>query len=208
MICLKVTAPFACFRPGHARGHIDTDMFPSPCLCYGLLESLVGEYDRRRHLGVKIAPGLFSFSPKTRVLRKVNYWQCKDKQGNNLRTRPDYQEILSDVKVLIWVDSSGEEGTPTLEDRIKVALTHPEKIERQGALSLGESKFLVDSVNIIEPNGEEVHVYELNPRGRHAMPVWTNHINNDDTVWVLGNLAKKRMEAPDPSSMPTITSPN
>ena len=53
MLGLHVTVPVACFRRGLAREYLETEQLPPPATCYGFLLSLVGEVDRRRHLGAR-----------------------------------------------------------------------------------------------------------------------------------------------------------
>ena len=57
MLALKVSVPVACFRKGFAREFWETEELPPPATCYGFLLSLVGERDRRRHVGVRVCPG-------------------------------------------------------------------------------------------------------------------------------------------------------
>ena len=58
MLGLCVSVPVACFRKGFAREYLETEMLPPPATCYGFLLSLVGETDRTRHIGCRIAPVL------------------------------------------------------------------------------------------------------------------------------------------------------
>src|SRR5438270_468070 len=63
--------------------------------------------------------------------------------------RPDYQQLLTGVELLIWLDSSNE-SDGGLEARVRQALTKPQAISRFGGLCLGESTHLVDEVTLIE----------------------------------------------------------
>ena len=38
----------------------ETEELPPPATCYGFLLSLIGERDRRRHVGVRICPALLA----------------------------------------------------------------------------------------------------------------------------------------------------
>ena len=58
MLGVYVTVPVACFRKGLAREYLETEPLPPPATCYGFLLSLVGETDRRRHVGVRVVPVL------------------------------------------------------------------------------------------------------------------------------------------------------
>src|SRR5439155_726320 len=149
MTGLHVTVPIACFRKGLAREYLETEPLPPPATCYGFLLSLVGETARRRHVGCRVAPVLLNKPPTSVVLRTV--WRVKRMPlGSSGNTRPDYQQLLTGVELLVWLDSGGETGTgPTLEARVSAALTKPfgVSVSRFGGLSLGESTHLVDEVS-------------------------------------------------------------
>ncbi len=151
MIGLYVTVPIASFRKGLAREYLETEPLPPPSTCYGFLLSLVGETRRERHIGCRVAPGLVGQPSQSVVLRTV--WRVKKTPlGSPGNTRPDYQQLLTGVEVLIWVNSSGEphDTGGTLEDRIGEALRTPRSINRFGGLSMGESTHLVDEVCLID----------------------------------------------------------
>src|SRR5580698_6611124 len=118
MIGVYVTVPVACFRKGLAREYLETEPLPPPATCYGFLLSLVGETDRRRHIGCRVSPVLLSKLPTSVVLRTV--WRVKKTPlGSSGNTRPDYQQLLTGVELLVWLDSSGETGAaPRLEARV------------------------------------------------------------------------------------------
>src|SRR5437588_1686897 len=144
MLGVRVTVPIACFRKGLAREYLETEPLPPPATCYGFLLSLVGETDRRRHIGCRVAPVLLSKPPMSVVLRTV--WRVKHVPlGSSGNTRPDYQQLLTGVELLVWLDSTAEPGpVPTLEARVSDALTNPANVSRFGGLSMGESTHLVD----------------------------------------------------------------
>lgn len=77
MLGLYVSVPVACFRKGLAREYLETEPLPPPSTCYGFLLSLVGEMDRRRHAGCRVAPALLNTPARSVVLRTV--WRCKDR---------------------------------------------------------------------------------------------------------------------------------
>src|SRR3989337_831422 len=96
MTGLHVTVPIACWRKGLAREVLETEEIPPPATCYGFLLSLVGEQDRTRHIGCRVAGGLVGCSRRSVVLRTV--WRVKKKPlGSSGNTRPDYQQLLSGV---------------------------------------------------------------------------------------------------------------
>src|ERR1700674_2151913 len=77
MLGVFVSVPIACFRKGMAREFLETEPLPPPATCYGFLLSLVGETERRRHVGARVAPVLVNTPQTSVVLRTV--WRCKDK---------------------------------------------------------------------------------------------------------------------------------
>ncbi|AGA24808.1 type I-MYXAN CRISPR-associated protein Cas5/Cmx5/DevS [Singulisphaera acidiphila] len=205
MIALRVTVPIACFRKGFAREFWETEELPPPATCYGFLLSLVGEQDRRRHVGVRVCPALLGRPERSAVLRTL--WRVKKLPlGSPGNTRPDYQEILTNVCLAIWLDSTEEIGTgPTLEDRVHTALDHPERINRFGGLSLGESTHLVDEVTRLSvAPGDRARAYLLNDRGRLSLPVWVDHVGSAKTRYVSGDLVETDVSAPNRDRMPRI----
>jgi CRISPR-associated protein Cas5t len=218
MIGLKVAVPVACFRKGFAREFWETEELPPPATCYGFLLSLVGETDRRRHIGARVAPGLFPqyalngrpTSPdRSAVLRTL--WRVKRNElGASGNTRPDFQELLTGVHLAIWLDSTEEVGSgSSLEDRVVTALDHPEQIDRFGGLSLGESTHLVDEVRRLRPDDlGPARTYLLAERGRLSLPVWVDHVGSSGTRYACGDLEEWDSAVNPPSDrMPLIAPP-
>jgi CRISPR-associated protein Cas5t len=149
MLSLYVSVPVACFRKGLAREYLETEVLPPPATCYGFLLSLVGEADRRRHIGCRVAPMLLNRPQMSVVLRTV--WRVKKAPlGSAGNTRPDYQQLLSPVELALWLDSADESHDERLEARVRRALEQPSSIRRFGGLCLGESTHLVDEVLLWE----------------------------------------------------------
>src|SRR6516165_5787191 len=117
MLGIRVTVPVACFRKGLAREYLETEPLPPPSTCYGCLLSLVGETQRYRHAGCRVAPVLLNEPEQSVVLRTV--WRVKKTPlGSPGNSRPDYQQILSPVELILWLDAADEQGQgPTLEVR-------------------------------------------------------------------------------------------
>lgn len=210
MIGVCITVPVACFRKGLAREYLETEPLPPPSTCYGFLLSLVGETDRYRHIGCRIAPVLVGEPQKSTILRTV--WRTKNKKlhmgdGNN-RT-PAKQEILTGVKLVLWVDSSDErESAPYLEQRVKSALTRPTTLKRFGGLSFGESTHLVDEVKLFSGSAEETGlIFVCTNRGRLTLPVWVDHVGSQGTRYVTGDLLTAPLTAPDGANLPQIEPP-
>jgi CRISPR-associated protein Cas5t len=211
MLGLEVTVPVACFRKGFAREYWETEDLPPPSTCYGFLLSLVGERDRRRHVGVRVAPGLLNQPDRSTVLRTL--WRVKERgtlPGVGTNSRPDYQELLTDIQLAIWLDSDGEPSAgPRLEERVATALDHPEQIDRYGGLSLGESTHIVDQVRRIRPDpSRDVRLFLLADEGRLSLPVWVDHVGSAGTRFATGDLVEFGSIGPPPlDRMPEIEPP-
>ena len=210
MIGVYITVPVACFRKGLAREYLETEQLPPPSTCYGFLLSLVGETDRYRHIGCRIGPTLVGEPQKSTILRTV--WRTKSKKfrmgdGNN-RT-PAQQELLTGVRVVLWLNSLDEKKMePSLEQRVENALTHPESLERFGGLSLGESTHLIDEMRLFSGSVEETGlIFVCAERGRLTLPVWVDHVGSRGTRYVTGDLLSEPLTAPDPTRLPKIQPP-
>lgn len=205
MLGIRVSVPIACFRKGLAREYLETEPLPPPATCYGFLLSLVGERQRARHVGCRVAPVLLNEPALSVVLRTV--WRVKRKPlGSVGNTRPDFQQLLSPVELVIWLDSTGEVNRDdTLEARVNAALTQPDQIDRFGGLSLGESTHLVDEVCRFPGDASRSgRVFLRADRGRMTLPVWVDHVGSAATNYVTGDLKVRPLVAPPLEQMPCI----
>lgn len=213
MIGIYVTVPVACFRKGMAREYLETEPIPPPATCYGFLLSLVGETDRQRHIGARVTPALIGKPECSVVLRTV--WRVKNKPlGSSGNTRPDFQQLLTGISLVIWLDSSDETGdSPRLEDRVNDALhpTNRKNICRFGGLSLGESTHMVDEVSIVTYEiknrfqNQEIKLYCLKDQGLLGLPVWVDHVGSEGTAHVVGDLiSQQSLTEPVKEQMPLI----
>jgi CRISPR-associated protein Cas5t len=207
MLGLYVSVPVACFRKGFAREYLETEILPPPATCYGFLLSLIGETDRTRHIGCRLAPVIIEEPQKSLVLRTV--WRIKSRKllmgdGNNRMLAQ--QELLSGIKLILWLDSSEEQNEPpTLEERTTEALQYPERVERFGGLSLGESTHLVDEVKHFVGDPEQKgQVFLLADRGQLTLSVWVDHVGSTNTRYVTGELVSIPLTTPDPIRWPKI----
>ncbi len=325
MLGVYVTVPVACFRKGLSREYLETEPLPPPATCYGFLLSLVGETDRRRHVGCRVAPVLLNSPPTSVVLRTVwrvkeqNYWQdsrrnahvlgaktltrlrewlraavaarllgelsgsgnetaaslaadvrrqlsdltgtldwgelvlawiqteadpplllgrqAKDffKEHRAVKTeidrwlqnndqfvvglgcgenaRPDYQQLLTGVRLLLWLDSAGEKSAaPNLETRVATALADPGGITRFGGLSLGESTHLVDEVSPWDRvrdrlAGRPGRAFLVAERGRLTLPVWVDHVGSAGTRYATGDLEEVPLSSPPATDRLPVISP-
>lgn len=212
MIGLYVTVPVACFRKGMAREYLETEIIPPPSTCYGFLLSLVGETQRTAHIGARVSAAIRGAPAISTVLRTM--WRVKDRklgsgQGNN--ARPDYQELLTNLELLIWLDSSDETGLPAvinLEGKVTGAMkSKGAGVKRFGGLSLGESTHLVDQITVL-PNAmvpqDGWTLFSSNARGSLSLPVWVDHVGSKGTRHVVGDLSPADLTPPDRLALPQI----
>ena len=214
MLGIYVTVPVACFRKGMAREYLETDPIPPPSTCYGFLLSLVGETDRARHEHARVTCGLIGTPDKSVVLRTV--WRVKSKPlGSPGNTRPDYQQLLTNIQLVMWLDSSQElDQTSTLESRVTGSMSTDTRsqITRFGGLSLGESTHLVDEVLQVERYAarepeQSVRLFVLKDRGRMTLPVWVDHVGSAGTRYATGDMELRAVrDVPEVNEMPLISS--
>ena len=207
MIGIYVTVPVACFRKGMAREYLETEPIPPPATCYGFLLSLVGETDRRRHIGARVTPALIGDPQTSVVLRTV--WRVKSRPlGSAGNTRPDYQQLLTGVELVMWLDSLEETADgPNLESRVLAALDPKTRneIARFGGLSLGESTHLVNDVcRFVGQPKRHAWIFLVAERGRLTLPVWVDHVGSAQTSYVTGDLQETSLVPPEVSLMPSV----
>lgn len=184
ILALEIEVPIACFRQSRAREYAQTYPSPPPSTVYGMLLSMVGEINRYKHCGVKIAIALVSQPQKSTVIRTFRRFKKKDIHDPT-NARPDYQELLSDIRFITWVNSQREESQPTLSQRLQQALTNPASIDRFGGLCLGESRDLVNSVTVFQENHRSRSLQWLvqNEDGLLTLPYWVDHVGSKGTRW-------------------------
>jgi CRISPR-associated protein Cas5t len=185
-----------------------------------MLLSLVGEQDRYRHVGARIAiarPNKYSEPARSVVLR--TFRRIKHKPVSDPRNaRPDFQEILTGLYLTVWVDAdAGIEAKPTLAERLTSALNDAQSIERFGGLSLGESRDLVDSVSLLTDNegedassnsvGQPCQWLKRDDVGPLTMPYWVDHVGSSKTRWASYRLVSGSISDPDAECW-TAISPN
>jgi len=199
--------PCTSFPRSFARDYKETYQYPPPSTVYGFLLSLVGEEDMTVHFGVQLAIGLIGQAPPiSRILRKQRHHKFSKQHLGTYPTsqfsKPNFQEILTDLKLVLRVDSSQELATIGLLDRLSIALTTPEKIRRFGGLSLGESWAMVNGMRLYRETDGPVRWLIKDPRGLIGLPVWidrtttrgtfqrfslTEAADFDDRAWVTIN---------------------
>ena len=177
---LYVSVPIACFRVPRAREYFETFPCPPPSTVYGMLLSMVGEVNRREHEGAEIAIALLAEPSYSVVLRTL--WRVKDrKEGPGLKNnrRPDFQELLSDTQLAVWIRKGANENVAqSLASRVEQAMQHPSTISRFGGLSLGESTHLVNDVTTLDNKVIRGRLLMAEDEGDLSLPIWPDHVGS------------------------------
>jgi CRISPR-associated protein Cas5t len=183
-IALRIEVPIACFRQSRAREYAETYPVPPPATVYGMLLSIVGEMDRYKHCGTKLAIALLSKPEKSTVIRTFRRFKKKEISDPS-NARPDYQELLTNIDLIVWVNSEKETQQLTLNDRLQQAFKQPEQIDRFGGLCLGESRDLINSVAIASSVEFRPMMQWLirDEDGLLTLPYWVDHIGSRGTRW-------------------------
>jgi CRISPR-associated protein Cas5t len=143
-----------------------------------MLLSLLGvpREEKARHRGVEIALAFGQLPSRSRVFRKL-------RRGDDLEdTRPDYQDLLMEMTLWLWLQPGQDAGSPPLPVRVSVALESPSSIRRSGGLSLGESSYLVDIISMDRSPPDQLTFLTPDPSGFYSLPVWVDHIERANTV--------------------------
>jgi CRISPR-associated protein Cas5t len=181
---LYLECPCTSFPRSFARDYKETYRYPPPSTVYGLLLSLVGETDLTAHLGVKLAIGIIGEDPPiSRIVRKQRHHKFVGdskviaKHGEGVYptsnfSKPNHQELLTGLRVAFQIDSSEESKSVKLAERVAIALSTPESINRFGGLSLGESWALVNGIRTYRESDGEIRWLLKDNRGLVNLPVW------------------------------------
>ena len=201
LLHLYVSVPVASFRVAQAREYWETYSCPPPSTIYGMLLSLAGEPDRLVHRGAEVAVALVSEPQQSVVLRTL--WRVKDAKvgpglGNN--KRPDFQELLSDIRLSVWVRCGAEEqATPSLLACLDSVFKTPASVSRFGGLSLGESTHLVDEIRPWrQGDPENGRMLLVEDRGDLSLPIWPDHVGARGTRWGQFRLEETPITAQPP----------
>ncbi len=183
---LYLQCPCASFPRSFARDFKETYRYPPPSTIYGFLLSLVGEENMMVHVGVKLAIGIIGDdSPISRIVRKQRHHKfSRDHLGTyptSKFSKPNHQELLTDLQVAIELDSSGETATVKLTDRVAIALSTPSQITRFGGLSLGESWALVNGVRLYRESDGAIRWLVKDNRGLISLPRWIDRTTGQGT---------------------------
>ncbi len=175
---IRVEVPVCAFRPYASREYQDTFPVPTPSSVYGMLLSLLGvpREEKARHRGAEMALAVARLPGRSKVFRKL-------RRGSDLEnTRPDYQDLLMDLTLWVWLRPGADAAEPPLSQRVPTALLPPHAVTRSGGLSLGESSYLVDTV-VTDPNPPDRLVFLTpNEHGFFSIPIWVDHLERANTV--------------------------
>lgn len=181
-VACYVSAPITAFRAPRAREYLETLSVPPPSTVYGMLLSAVGEQDRLVHRGAELAIAVISAGRRTRVLRTA--WRVKSlgaDPGADVNKRPDFQELLIDVRMVVHARDGSDGHDPTLAARLDDLFRNPSSVSRFGGLALGESTHLVDELRPLRTEDGEGEWLVRNERGPFALPVWADHVGSRGT---------------------------
>lgn len=174
---IRVEVPVCAFRPYASREYQDTFPVPTPASVYGMLLSLLGvpREEKSLHRGAEMALAVSTIPERAKVFRKL-------RRGGDLgKTRPDYQDLLMDLTLWIWLRKGDDAASPPLAERVPAALTHPDTISRFGGLSLGESSYLVDTLQIVADVRQPLIFLHRQDDGFYNLPVWVDHTEMANT---------------------------
>ena len=190
-IALQVEVPVACFRDSRAREYIATYPVPPPSTVYGMLLSTVGEENRFRHCGVKLAIAMLSETAKSRVIRRVRRFKDRDPNSSK-NSKPDYQELLTGIKFVVWIDATADKSLPNLVERLHQAMTDPSSVVRFGNICLGESRDLVNSIDLLTNEHQQGALKWLtqDEYGELTLPYWIDRLGSERTRWLRYKLTK------------------
>lgn len=200
---LYIDCPCTSFPRSFARDYKETYDYPPPSTIYGFLLSLVGESDLTAHLGVKFAIGIIGDKPPiSRIVRKQRHHKFSKTHLGTYPTsqfsKPNFQELLTDLKIVIKLDSSQEArgsvaGVPPVElteqeaatikldERVAIALSSPEQITRFGGLSLGESWAMINGIRLYREADGAIRWLVKDNRGLIGLPVWIDRSTSRGT---------------------------
>jgi CRISPR-associated protein Cas5t len=125
--------------------------------------------------------------------------------GQGANSRPDFQELLSDVRLTVWIRPGSDEEVPSLAERVASALENPGSVHRFGGLSLGESTHLVDEVRLRREGDPSQGRHLVNDlEGDLSLPIWPDHVGSQGTTWGQFRLIEGEIDAEPPSASWTV----
>lgn len=175
MIIFRLGIPLAGFRPYEARDYQETLPLPPHSTIFGCFLSVLG-VERRESApygGTRLAVA-GQTGERSRVVRKMRRDPANPKKGREgiPSFRPEYQELLCDVH--LWVGVERGTAERDLAAELADALARPDRLDRHGVVSLGESCFMVDTIErvVAAPNG--LMVLRPRPDGSLSLTTWVD----------------------------------
>ncbi len=89
--------------------------------------------------------------------------------------------MLTDLKIVVKIDSTDERATIKLSERVSIALSSPNEINRFGGLSLGESWALVNGISPYRADDGEIKWLVKDNRGLIGLPIWIDRQSSQGT---------------------------
>ncbi len=215
---LYLECPCTSFPRSFARDYKETYRYPPPSTVYGFLLSLVGEEDMTVHLGVKLAMGLIGKEPPiSRIVRKQRHHKFSREHLGTYPTskfsKPNHHELLTDLQVVIQLDSSEETAVVKLVDGVSISLSTPDQITRFGGLSLGESWALINGVRPYRETDGTIQWLVVDNRGLISLPVWIDRNTGQGTFcrFSLGSFSEEcwvKIQAPETKAKTSRSTPS
>lgn len=217
MLRLRVTAPFAAFRPMAAGSFRPTADFLTPSAAFGLLLNIAGVEMRgaeEKSGGttlianslppVRLAIGACSFPERQQLFQQLHNYPVgtsgKEKahlaKGSKYNIKPVFRAFLSDFDAIIAVEA------PELEPEIRKGL-HGKSSRRYGLPFLGDNSFLPDRLEEA-PESAGAHWYcaldhTSSPLEKRRIARLTITINREDMAGT-----KSRLFAPLKEASPEV----
>lgn len=196
-ILVRASVPVASFRPYLSRDYQDTYPVPPPSTVFGMLLSLCGieVVARSNYRGAELSIMVDRLREPSRVLRKLRRDPQSGKNKGKVGYRPDYQEVILGLRACVAVRQG--DASHDLAGRVRQALEHPESLEREGALSLGESAFLVDEIAVCDSAPSRGTVLHPDDMGSLTLPVWVDYNDPSATRLQRFSLVERELRESD-----------
>ena len=190
-VVIRASVPIVSFRPYLSRDYQDTYPVPPPATVFGMLLSLCGITDgaRSNYRGTELAMIVDRLREPSPVLRKLRRDSSADQRQGRVGYRPDYQELILGLQS--WVGVRQGYAAHNLVDRVRDALEHPERLNRYGALSLGESTFLVDEIAVCDSAPRTGTALCPDDTGSLTLPIWVDYKDPSKTRLRRFSLVKR-----------------
>lgn len=196
-LVIRASVPVVSFRPHLSRDYQDTYPVPPPATVFGMLLSLCGITSEVRsdYRGTELAIMVDRVRRPSPVLRKLRRDPQSGKHKGLAGYRPDYHELILGLRT--WIAVRQGEARVDLSDCVRVALERPETLKRYGALSLGESTFLVDEIAPCHSAPQDGIALHPDAAGSLTLPVWVDYKDPQTTKLQRFSLAARAFTEDD-----------